>query len=120
LHSKCLPELFSLLHVLSLSRNLLHVVATQRYPSVLLLCDRWFSIRDLSFDTSDRTYYWCCVIHRLSLSDSSSVSYSLCIPTSHKNGRLQVQDLASLRGYIVQEYIIWTGTSSTLWIGWRT
>ncbi len=48
-------------------KNLLHTVAT-RYPCVLLLCVRWFSIRDLRFDTSDRSYCWCCVIHRRWLS----------------------------------------------------
>jgi hypothetical protein len=42
-------ELFSLVHTPSLSRNLVHADATQRYPCVLLLCARWFSTRGLRF-----------------------------------------------------------------------
>jgi hypothetical protein len=79
-------SLFFLVRTPSLSRNLFHTaVVIQRYPFVLLLCVRWFSIRGLRFDTSDRPYCWCCVIHHLS--DSSSASYSLFIPTSPKSGR---------------------------------
>jgi hypothetical protein len=109
----------SLSCVPSLSRNLIYTAtAAQCYPCVLLLCVRWFFNKRLEVLTpliDPIAGVVSCIV----VSDSLSLSYFLCIPTSLKSGRhSQVKDLevTSLKKHRYEYTSYLSTVDDTVWL----